>query len=96
MFNFSVVVNEDISILQMWVDAGADLNVGGFDGRTPLHFAVHKENIEKCEFLMGHGADARKQDNCGRSPLDDAKEKKLTEIIDILKKVKSTKEKEKV
>lgn len=42
------------------------------DGRTPLHVAAEETNLEMVEWLLSRGANARKQDSGGLTPLDRA------------------------
>ncbi|ESO00899.1 hypothetical protein HELRODRAFT_82547 [Helobdella robusta] len=42
-----MILNDDLQTVEMWCDAGADVNMGGFEGRTPLHVAVNFNLIDK-------------------------------------------------
>ena len=63
-----------------------------FDSRTPLMYAVEKENVKIIEMLLEKGADPDKVDiNENKTPLTYAKEKGNVEIINILLRVNSAK-----
>jgi ankyrin repeat protein len=42
------------------------------DGGTPLHVAAEESNLEMVDWLLSRGANARKQDSSGLTPLDRA------------------------
>jgi ankyrin repeat protein len=42
------------------------------DGRSPLHVAAEESNLELVDWLLRHGANPRKQDSRGLTPLDRA------------------------
>ncbi|KAF2146951.1 uncharacterized protein K452DRAFT_209900, partial [Aplosporella prunicola CBS 121167] len=54
------------------IRAGVDVNATyGEDGSTALHKAVeHFHGLSTVKILLEHGADASKQDNEGKTPLD--------------------------
>lgn len=45
------------SVLQTFVDYGADVNALDIDGKTPLHLAARSGDIPAIEFLVSHRAD---------------------------------------
>jgi ankyrin repeat protein len=51
----------------------------------PLHKAITKKNLALCKLLIDHGADVNLKDRDDMSPLDVAEQKKVPEIIDLLK-----------
>lgn len=65
--------------------AGVDVDVADNDGWTPLHWTVHKKNIEMAEFLLEQGADVNTADKGGWTPLDLARNDEYTEMVNFLK-----------
>jgi ankyrin repeat protein len=51
---------------------GANINQKSSFGRTPLHHAVQKQNINIIKVLLAHGADANITNYCKESPIWDA------------------------
>ena len=51
-------VRGDYRACKCLVDAGADLNVPGEHGYTPLHEAVHQGHVAIVELFLQHGADS--------------------------------------
>jgi ankyrin repeat protein len=51
---------------------------------TPLHIAVASGHRDIVELLVTRGADVNVKDRMGQTPLDMAKQKRQTEIIDLL------------
>ena len=54
------------------IDAGADVNARGGDGRTPLHWAMSDSNPAVIEELIEAGADVNARDSDDRTPLQAA------------------------
>ncbi|KAJ3080213.1 hypothetical protein HK102_003214 [Quaeritorhiza haematococci] len=48
------------------------INIGDYDGRTPLHVACSESQFAVVEFLLLHGAHVHVRDRFGHSPLFDA------------------------
>ena len=48
---------------------GADPHVRGYNGKTPLHFAANRENLEHVKKLIGYDADINSKDEYGYTPL---------------------------
>lgn len=48
---------------------GVDVNWTDSEGRTALHMAVDRNNLEIVEFLIKHGANLNIQDHEGSTPL---------------------------
>lgn len=53
---------------------GTNVNVTDLWKFTPLHEAAAKGKFEICKLLLLHGADAKKKNRDGRTPLDLVKE----------------------
>lgn len=75
---FSNVIN----IVELLVEAGADINLPNEENETPLMEAV--ENPEYLEILMQHGADINAKDGFGKSVLVRANEIGVQKSIDAL------------
>lgn len=60
--------------VKMLVEAGADVNILGSNGWTPLHMAInssqHKENFDIAEYLIENGADIHAKDNGGDTAIN--------------------------
>jgi hypothetical protein len=52
--------------------AGADIDVGDYDKRTPLHLAAVGGQVNAVEFLLKNGAKANVVDRFGSTPLQDS------------------------
>jgi fucose 4-O-acetylase-like acetyltransferase len=63
----------DAGVTQALLDAGADPNVLGGDGRTPLHAAAFAGHLPIVQLLLEAGADPAKRGPDGGSPLDSTK-----------------------
>lgn len=71
--------------IKLLIGAGADVNLVGNLGQTPLRVAVWRDHAEAVDLLLSAGA---KPDVCcefGRSPLDMAAERGLRDILRLLK-----------
>ena len=64
-----VAQRNNIEILRLLLDAGANPNVpGGDENYTPLHDAVEAGHVETIELLIERGADKKLRDKNGRIP----------------------------
>jgi peptidoglycan/LPS O-acetylase OafA/YrhL len=63
----------DEAVMQCLLDAGADPNAPGGDGRTPLHAAAFAGHLPIVQRLLDAGADPTKRGPDGGSPLDSTK-----------------------
>ena len=75
-----------LEILQLLLDAGADPNQRGLNDWTALHYAVAQRSAEAVHLLLDAGADPSLRtriDDC-QSPVEDARQAGLTEIVLIL------------
>ena len=68
------------------VDRGANINaVDDHRGRTPLHWAAVRGASSKfVQYLVDHGADPKKRDSGELTPLDLAKEKGRSKLVELL------------
>ncbi|KAJ3287973.1 hypothetical protein HK104_008387 [Borealophlyctis nickersoniae] len=61
------------------------VNIGDFDGRTPLHVAACENNYSVVEFLLRNGSTVHIRDRFGHSPLWDAAQSGHAEIAKLLR-----------
>lgn len=67
------------AIARLLVDNGADVNLSGSNGRTPLSFAAERRNDNIIKMLLEKGAAVEAKDNTGRTPLSWAAESSRNE-----------------
>lgn len=63
----------DTGVMRVLLDAGADANALGSDGRTPLHAAAFAGRLPIVRLLLDAGADPTRRGPEGASPLDSTK-----------------------
>jgi len=80
----------DIDTVQHLVARGADVNLGDYDGRTPLHLASSEGHMEVVKFLVSKGAFPNVKDRWGGTPLADAERGKFHDVVDYLLSVGAT------
>ncbi len=61
-------------LLDLFLDAGADIHQRGFNGWTPLHYAVAQKDLKAVIYLLNRGADPHLKTRIDdfSSPLQDA------------------------
>ena len=69
------------AIVQVLLDAGADVNSRDHHGRTPLHYA---SEIDVAKLLLARGADPSTVDNFGKSCLANARTFKHRDVIPLI------------
>ena len=74
----------DIASLEAYLSDGQDIDAPLVDGKTALHHAAMWGREEAVEFLLSRGADHRKADDFGRTPVFYAKDRKYREIEQLL------------
>ena len=58
-----------VHVIQLLVEAGADVHATNFQGRTPLHVAAEQPHGKKCVLvLLAHGASVDVEDVEGWTP----------------------------
>lgn len=78
----------NITDMQMFLDAGVDLNGGDYDNRTPLHLASSEGQVQAVEWLVKQGARVNSIDRFGNTPLQDAERgrgRNFRAVVQILK-----------
>ena len=75
----------DLENLRKLFNLNVDMNQQDYDGRTALHLACCENHVELVQFLL-NVAKVKKnpKDRWNHTPLDEAREKNLTEIIELL------------
>ncbi|KAF8448273.1 ankyrin repeat-containing domain protein [Kalaharituber pfeilii] len=58
-----------VEVLKQLLAAGAQVNIGNKDGKTPLHLAAEMGHAEFVQQLIAAGAEVNRRDNGGRMPL---------------------------
>ena len=53
---FSVIKNNDIEIVKLLIENGADVNAKNEDGETALHLANRKGYLDIVKYLIAKGA----------------------------------------
>lgn len=66
---FQAVVNNDLEMVKVMVEHGANPNQVDSAGRTPLYWAAFNQNQEMVAYLVGRGADVNHVDVYGKTPL---------------------------
>ena len=77
-------VSISISITELLIANGADINAVNTQQNTPLHEAINNKNDEVSELLIIKGADIHKQNIIGNSPLHIAAHKSRRAIAELL------------
>jgi len=66
------IVDNDLDLVKIFIDAGCDVNARNNQGQTPLHVALICEfdnRIEMVKLLVENGADVNARDNEEETPL---------------------------
>jgi ankyrin repeat protein len=78
-------LRNNVGLVQLLVENGADPNIQQAQGMTPLHFAFSagEDRLQVVRLLLRHGADSSVTDEYGRTPKDYAKDyhPKLLELL---------------
>lgn len=80
----SAIKQNDNKGIEELVREGADVNDKDIEGKTALHHAVLKKNVDVVAFLIDQGAELEARDIYGKSPLAYAKALKNKKIIRLL------------
>ena len=57
-------------LIQYFIDRKLNLNTINNEGKTPLHLAMKKGNIDIIELLIENGANTKIKDKKGKKPID--------------------------
>jgi ankyrin repeat protein len=69
-------------IIELLLANGADVNAKtNWDGSTPLHFAAENDHKEIAELLIANSADVNALKDDGKTPLDWADNKGITDLL---------------
>ncbi|XP_050526062.1 protein phosphatase 1 regulatory subunit 12A isoform X9 [Daktulosphaira vitifoliae] len=74
-----------IKVIELLIQAGADINCQDYDGWTPLHAAAYWGQKEACEILVEHFCDMKKKNFVGQTAFDVCDED-IKDLLDELKK----------
>jgi ankyrin repeat protein len=58
-----------LELLQLFINAGADVNKKNERGQTPLQVAILNDNFDAVNLLLASGADVNKKNKRGQTPL---------------------------
>lgn len=85
-----IMIVQKVRTAKVLLKYGVNINEQNSNGWTPLHKAVNSEVRDFVRLLIEAGSAIDVKDNDGKTPLDLANEKHLTEIIEILNKGKQS------
>lgn len=80
----SAVAGRQMNIVEMLLQAGADVNAVQEGGFTPLHGAVENSMVEMIALLLTFGADRELVTSQGKTASDMAREKDQAELLALL------------
>jgi ankyrin repeat protein len=66
------------------IDSGADVNMKGWEGDTPLYWAIRDRSVEQAKFLIEKGADVNARDRDGSTPLIEAAVRGTLDLVTLL------------
>lgn len=78
------VARGEREMTELLLERGADVNVKGSLGQTPLHRAVDSENVGLARLLLERGADVNAEDHGRETPLHRAVHSANTELTELL------------
>jgi len=87
----SACIMQNLKIVKILIENGADVNIAGYEGRTALFDAIEatRANKEIISYLIQNGADIHKEDDKGITPLSFAQtnKKSLVKVLTEQEKV---------
>ena len=75
----------DVRTLQRLVSDQADLEMGDYDLRTPMHLAAAEGQLGVVGFLLDLGVSPNAADRWGGTPIDDAERGGHSEVVELLR-----------
>eukprot|EP00177_Eucheuma_denticulatum_P002801 GFKZ01005028.1.p1 GENE.GFKZ01005028.1~~GFKZ01005028.1.p1 ORF type:complete len:100 (+),score=17.65 GFKZ01005028.1:94-393(+) len=63
------------------------VNFANADGRTPLHIAIVRRDLEMVSYLLEAGADVQRKDRWGISPMDEAAKAEFHEVAELMGRI---------
>lgn len=78
----------NVSIISLLLENGAETNICGANGTTPLIFAVQRGDLEIVKLLLDYGAIVSKQCENGHTAIDYAKKLNNDKIVALLNSAK--------
>jgi hypothetical protein len=76
---------EDVSVVRLLLEHGADINAQNHSGWTPLHWASFNGVLEVVRLLLKHGAEVGAKDNDGKTALQFAAEEGREKVVELLR-----------
>ena len=80
----TAAANNNVEIVRILIEHGADVNQSTTNNWTPLHFAAKNNNPEILKMLIDKGANVNVVNKMGESPLKIAEERGYTLIVRLL------------
>ncbi|MDR3197002.1 MAG: ankyrin repeat domain-containing protein [Planctomycetaceae bacterium] len=75
---------DNLANIKYLVEKGADVNIKGHNGITPLHCATLHDNLEVVKYLVEKGADVNVKDKNSETPLFNAVSSGNLEVVKYL------------
>ncbi len=74
----------DVEIIELLLDAGADINQANLSGFTPLHHAIEGSSVEAARLLIQRGADLSMTNRARQTPLQLAQAMGRSAIVTLI------------
>jgi len=81
----AAVAGKRHELVELLIDAGADVNAQDASGWTPLNLAAHEGVVETVRLLLTNGADQTIADKNGRTPRETAEREGNTAVLELLR-----------
>jgi hypothetical protein len=78
------VLGKHLLMVDWLLQEGANIEAHDAWGRTPLHLAARRNNKEILSYLLEHGAIVSAEDHFGVTPIQGARERGLTDHVELL------------
>ncbi|XP_026815780.1 protein phosphatase 1 regulatory subunit 12A isoform X6 [Rhopalosiphum maidis] len=82
-----------IKVLELLIQAGAEVDCQDYDGWTPLHAAAYWGQKEACEILVEHFCNMKKKNFVGQTAFD-VSDEEMKDLLDELKKKQASQNKD--